>query len=97
MSAAKSRQTAVEAYRPATFEVTGKAKEARIVRRGNVNATVSANYLYGAPLRTDRADVVAGTHRTCQPGISPEPFNQSAIVRAATSCPAAVQCWSRAK
>lgn len=52
-----SRSFTVEAYRPATFEVTGKAKEARVVRRGNVTATVSANYLYGAPLRAGEVDV----------------------------------------
>ncbi|MBA3502168.1 MAG: hypothetical protein H0T65_17520, partial [Deltaproteobacteria bacterium] len=52
-----SRSFTVEAYRPATFEVSGKAKESRIVRRGNVSATVSANYLYGAPLRAGEVDI----------------------------------------
>ena len=52
-----SRSFTVESYRPATFEVNGKAKESRIVRRGNVSATVTAAYLYGAPLRAGEVDI----------------------------------------
>ncbi len=52
-----TREFSVESYRPASFEVTGKAKESRIVRRGNVTATIAANYLYGAPLRSGEVDV----------------------------------------
>jgi uncharacterized protein YfaS (alpha-2-macroglobulin family) len=52
-----SREFTVEEYRPATFEVTGKVKVAQVVRRGSVQATVSANYLYGAPLRSGDVDV----------------------------------------
>lgn len=46
-----TRTFTVESFRASTFEVTGKAKEARVVRRGDVHATISANYFYGAPLR----------------------------------------------
>jgi len=53
-----SREFSVEEYRPATFEVTGKAKEAQLVRRADVHATVSANYFYGAPVRSGQVDVV---------------------------------------
>ncbi|HEY5935139.1 MAG TPA: MG2 domain-containing protein, partial [Kofleriaceae bacterium] len=52
-----SREFTVEEYRPATFEVTGKVKVAQVVRRGAVQATVSANYLYGAPLRAGDVDI----------------------------------------
>lgn len=52
-----TRSFTVEAYRPATFEVAGKAKASRIVRRGKLEATVSAKYLYGAPLRAGEVDV----------------------------------------
>ncbi|MDQ3367709.1 MAG: MG2 domain-containing protein [Myxococcota bacterium] len=47
-----TREFTVEAYRPSTFEVTGKAKETQIVNRGSVHATVAASYLYGAPVRS---------------------------------------------
>ena len=53
-----TREFSVEEYRPATFEVTGKAKEANIVRRADVHATISANYFYGAPVRSGQVDVV---------------------------------------
>ena len=52
-----TRTFSVEEYRPATFEVTGKAKQAQIVSRGTVEATVSASYLYGAPLRSGDVEV----------------------------------------
>lgn len=52
-----TRTFTVEAYRPATFEVTGKATQSRVVRRGTVNATISANYLYGAPLGAGEVEV----------------------------------------
>ncbi|HLL23316.1 MAG TPA: MG2 domain-containing protein, partial [Kofleriaceae bacterium] len=52
-----SRSFTVEAYRPATFEVTGKAKETRVVRRGTVTATVAASYFYGAPLRAGEVGI----------------------------------------
>lgn len=45
-----SRRFSVEEYRPATFEVTGKAKQSRIVRKGDLKATIAANYFYGAPI-----------------------------------------------
>jgi hypothetical protein len=54
-----TRAFVVEAYRPATFEVTGRmmgptkdaTKTAMVVKQGAVQGTVSANYLYGAPVR----------------------------------------------
>ncbi|HET7504292.1 MAG TPA: MG2 domain-containing protein, partial [Kofleriaceae bacterium] len=46
-----TRDFLVEEYRPATYEVTGKLKDARIVASGTVHGTVSANYFYGAPVR----------------------------------------------
>jgi alpha-2-macroglobulin len=52
-----TRTFSVEEYRPATFEVTGKAKEPQIVGRGDLHATISANYLYGAPVRSGNVDV----------------------------------------
>jgi alpha-2-macroglobulin len=52
-----TREFSVEEYRPATFEVTGKAKEGALVRQGKVQASVAANYLYGAPLRSGDVDV----------------------------------------
>ncbi|MGE3766331.1 MAG: alpha-2-macroglobulin, partial [Kofleriaceae bacterium] len=52
-----TREFSVEEYRAATFEVTGKLKEPRIVYRGKVAATINASYLYGAPLRSGEVDV----------------------------------------
>lgn len=52
-----TREFSVEAYRVATFEVNGKAKETRVVRQGKISATVAANYFYGAPLRAGEVDV----------------------------------------
>lgn len=52
-----TREFSVEAYRVATFEVSGKAKETRVVRQGKISATVAANYFYGAPLRAGEVDV----------------------------------------
>jgi uncharacterized protein YfaS (alpha-2-macroglobulin family) len=52
-----TRTFTVEEYRPATFEVTGKTKVAQVVSRGTVEAQISANYLYGAPLRSGNVDV----------------------------------------
>ncbi len=52
-----TREFTVEEYRPATFEVTGKVKEAQVVRRGDVKATIEAKYLYGAPLRAGNVSV----------------------------------------
>ncbi|MEJ7600764.1 MAG: MG2 domain-containing protein, partial [Kofleriaceae bacterium] len=52
-----TREFTVEEYRPATFEVTGKVKVAQVVRRGTIQATVSANYLYGAPLRAGDVNI----------------------------------------
>jgi alpha-2-macroglobulin len=52
-----TREFSVEAYRVATFEVNGKAKETRVVRQGKVSATIAANYFYGAPLRSGEVDV----------------------------------------
>jgi alpha-2-macroglobulin len=46
-----TRSFSVEAYRPATFEVTGKVKEGLVVQKGTVRGTVSASYFYGAPVR----------------------------------------------
>jgi len=46
-----TRDFVVEAYRPATYEVTGKLKEAMVVKQGAIKGTVSANYFYGAPVR----------------------------------------------
>ncbi|HEU4730355.1 MAG TPA: MG2 domain-containing protein [Kofleriaceae bacterium] len=46
-----TRDFMVEEYRPATYEVTGKLKDARIVASGTVRGTVSASYFYGAPVR----------------------------------------------
>ena len=52
-----TREFSVEEYRVATFEVDGKLASPRIVERGQVDATVSAKYLYGAPLRGGAADI----------------------------------------
>jgi uncharacterized protein YfaS (alpha-2-macroglobulin family) len=46
-----TREFSVEEFRPATYEVTGKLKDARVVKSGAVKGTVSANYFYGAPVR----------------------------------------------
>jgi uncharacterized protein YfaS (alpha-2-macroglobulin family) len=58
-----TRTFSVEEYRPATFEVTGKTKENRIVRRGDVKATISANYFYGAPVRTGGVEVAVHSRK----------------------------------
>ncbi|MBA3395939.1 MAG: hypothetical protein H0T89_25130 [Deltaproteobacteria bacterium] len=52
-----TREFTVEEYRAATFEVTGTAKTPRVVRRGTLEATIAANYLYGAPLRSGEVAV----------------------------------------
>ncbi|MFN0251553.1 MAG: MG2 domain-containing protein [Kofleriaceae bacterium] len=52
-----TREFSVEEYRVATFEVSGKLKEPRIVHRGKVAATINASYLYGAPLRSGDVNV----------------------------------------
>ncbi len=52
-----TRSFTVEEYRAATFEVTGKTKQAQVVSRGKVEATISASYLYGAPLRSGQVDI----------------------------------------
>jgi uncharacterized protein YfaS (alpha-2-macroglobulin family) len=52
-----TRSFTVEAFRPATYEVTGKVSEARVVKQGAVNGTVSANYFYGAPVRGGKVAV----------------------------------------
>ncbi len=52
-----TREFTVEEYRPATFEVTGKAAEAQVVHKATVHAAISANYLYGAPVRSGNVDV----------------------------------------
>ena len=48
------------------------------------------------PAHEGRARTTA-KQRVTQPGRSPDERSQSAMVRAARSWPAAVQCWSRAK
>ncbi|HEX3475699.1 MAG TPA: MG2 domain-containing protein [Kofleriaceae bacterium] len=58
-----TRSFTVEEYRPATFEVTGKTRESLVVNRGDVHATVSANYFYGAPVRNAGVDVVVHSRR----------------------------------
>lgn len=52
-----TRSFTVEEYRAATFEVTGKAKQAQVVSRGTIDATIAAHYLYGAPLRSGQVDI----------------------------------------
>jgi len=52
-----TRSFSVEEYRPATFEVTGSAKEPLLISRGDIHATVAANYFYGAPVRNGSVDV----------------------------------------
>lgn len=47
----------VEEYRPASFEVSGKLKKPRIVRRGALEASILAKYFYGAPLREGEVSV----------------------------------------
>lgn len=47
----------VEEFRAATFEVTGKASQKRVVRRGKVTASILAKYFYGAPLRSGNVDI----------------------------------------
>lgn len=46
-----TRAFSVEEYRPATFEVGGKLKDAMVVKSGRARGTVSASYFYGAPVR----------------------------------------------
>jgi len=52
-----TRNFVVETFRPATYEVTGKLKEAMVVKQGAVKGTVSANYFYGAPVRGGQVEV----------------------------------------
>lgn len=52
-----TREFSVEEYRPATFEVTGKTLQRRVVRRGTVQARLTAAYFYGAPLGSGEATV----------------------------------------
>ena len=51
------RDFTVEAYRPATFEVKGKANANRIIARGQLDGSITASYLYGAPLRAGEVDI----------------------------------------
>ena len=46
-----TREFSVEDYKPATYEVTGKVREAKLVRQGELHGTVTASYFYGAPVR----------------------------------------------
>jgi alpha-2-macroglobulin len=55
-----TRSFSVEEYRPATFEVSGKVKEQQLVSRGDLHATIAANYFYGAPVRS--GDVKVTVH-----------------------------------
>ncbi|HZJ62209.1 MAG TPA: MG2 domain-containing protein, partial [Kofleriaceae bacterium] len=52
-----TREFSVEEFRPATYEVTGKLKDAKVVKSGAVKGTVSANYFYGAPVRNGKLAV----------------------------------------
>ncbi|MCP4449388.1 MAG: hypothetical protein GY811_29250 [Myxococcales bacterium] len=52
-----TQRFSVEEFRAATFEVTGKASQERIVRRGKVTASILAKYFYGAPLRQGDVDI----------------------------------------
>ncbi|MEO8699604.1 MAG: MG2 domain-containing protein [Kofleriaceae bacterium] len=52
-----TRSFSVEAYRPATFEVTAKTQTARVLRRDVVRGTLAASYLYGAPMRSGKVDI----------------------------------------
>ncbi|MEZ4361744.1 MAG: MG2 domain-containing protein [Kofleriaceae bacterium] len=45
-----TRAFTVEAYRPATFEVSGKAKDELVVGRGDLRGEIHAAYFYGSPL-----------------------------------------------
>ncbi|HET9987518.1 MAG TPA: MG2 domain-containing protein, partial [Kofleriaceae bacterium] len=58
-----TRSFTVEDYRPATFEVTGTTKEALVVSRGDIHATVAANYFYGAPVRNGSVDVTVHSRK----------------------------------
>ncbi|HEY5924417.1 MAG TPA: MG2 domain-containing protein, partial [Kofleriaceae bacterium] len=58
-----TRTFSVEEFRAATFEVSGKTKESLLVRRGDVKATISANYFYGAPVRTGQVDVAVHSRK----------------------------------
>jgi alpha-2-macroglobulin len=58
-----TRTFSVEEYRPATFEVTGKTKDSLVVRRGDVKGTISANYFYGAPVRSGEVNVVVHSRK----------------------------------
>jgi uncharacterized protein YfaS (alpha-2-macroglobulin family) len=46
-----TREFTVEEYRPATYEVTGKMREAKLVRQGDLHGTITGSYYYGAPVR----------------------------------------------
>jgi len=52
-----SQSFSVEEFRPATYEVSGKASQKRIVRRGKITASILAKYFYGAPLRAGTVDI----------------------------------------
>ena len=52
-----TRAFTVEEYRPATYEVTAKAKTARVVGDGAIEGEVAATYFYGAPLRGGDVEV----------------------------------------
>jgi alpha-2-macroglobulin len=52
-----TRTFSVEEFRAATFEVTGTAKTAQVIRRGDLKAAISANYFYGAPVRAGDVSV----------------------------------------
>ncbi|HSR97571.1 MAG TPA: MG2 domain-containing protein [Kofleriaceae bacterium] len=52
-----TRDFAVEEYRAATYEVTGKLNGAVVVKTGAIKGTVSANYFYGAPVRGGKLGV----------------------------------------
>ncbi len=47
----------VEEYRPATFEVTQKTRAKFVTTGGSLDATISANYLYGAPVRDGQVEL----------------------------------------
>lgn len=46
-----NRSFQVEEFRPASYEVTGKATTAAIVATGTIEGQINASYFYGAPVR----------------------------------------------
>jgi len=52
-----TRTFTVEEYRPATFEVTGTLADKSVVRRGTLEGTIAASYLYGAPVRSGSVEL----------------------------------------